>query len=277
MKKPLLCVGQYAETPYYFPKLCVHIRSAEELCYLFKTNPFILDQDIVDKNLADWLAYECGLTELGHKLGEFLRKVGSTSMFVMTILDYVNYCTDAEREKIAEILQSNVGLNSYEKKKNRADFLVENGKYLLALREYDLILDMIPEGEILIGGRVFHNRGVALAHLFRFERAAESFLKAYELTGSEEAGIQYLCAVRKQLAEGEYIRFIADRPRFHNLSLQVERLLGQAGESFEETQESRRLFALKMYKEEGNVNSYYEEIGRLAEEIKRRYRESVLE
>lgn len=277
MKQPLLCVGKYAETPFYFPKLCIHIHSAEELCYLFKTNPFILDQDIVDKNLADWLTYECELTELGEKLSGFFRKVGSTSMFVMTILEYVNYCTVAEQEQIAEILQNNVGLNSYEKKKNRADFLVENGKYLLALKEYDLILDTMPEGEILIGGRVYHNRGVAFAHLFRFDRAAESFLRAYELTGSEESGIQYLCAVRKYMTEGEYIRFIADRPRFHNLSLQVERLLEQAAESFVETEESRRLFALKMYKEEGNVNSYYEEIGHLAEEIKRRYRESVLE
>ncbi len=277
MKQPLLCVGKYAETPYYFPKLCVHIRSAEELCYLFKTNPFILDQDIVDKNLADWLAYECGLTELGEKLGGFFRKVGSTSMFVMTILEYVNYCTAAEQEQIAEVLQNNVGLNNFEKKKNRADFLVENGKYLLALKEYELILDMIPDGEILIGSRIYHNRGVAFANLFRFERAAESFLKAFELAGSEESGIQYLCAVRKHLTEGEYIRFIADRPQFHNLSLQVERLLEQATESFLETEESRRLFALKMYKEEGNVNSYYEEINRLAEEIKKQYRENVLD
>ncbi len=275
MRQPLLCVGRYAENPYYFQKLCISIWSVEELCYLFKTNPFILDRDIVDKKLVEWLETECGLDELGVKLHNLFHKANSVSLFVMTILEYVNYCTPAEQKQIAEILQSNVGLNENEKKKKRGDFLLKSGKYLMALQEYDYILDALPKGELVISGPVCHNRGVAYAKLFLFDRAAESFLSAYEISGSEESGIQYLAAVRQMLKDDEYIRFIADQPQFYNLSLQVEHLVEQATGRFEETRENRMLFALQMYKEEGNVNSYYEEIDKITAEIKQQYRDSV--
>ncbi len=277
MKQPLLCVGRSAQNPYYFQKLCISIWSVEELCYLFKTNPFILDRDIVDKNLAEWLETECALDELGIKLHNLFHKANSVSLFVMTILEYVNYCTPDEQKQIAEILQSNVGLNDNEKKKKRADFLVRNGKYFMALQEYDSILDIIPQGEMVISGPIYHNRGVVFAKLFLFDRAAESFLKAYEITGNEESGIQYLAAVRQMLTDEEYIRFIAKRPQFYNLSLEVEHLVEQAAGHFEETRENRMLFALKVYKEEGNVNSYYEEIDKLTAEIKQQYRDNVTE
>jgi tetratricopeptide (TPR) repeat protein len=270
-------VGKYADTPYHFSKLCIYIHSAEELCYLFKTNPFILDQDIVDRNLAEWLEKECGLTELGRKLHGLFHKASSISLFVSAILEHVNYCTPAEQRQIADILRSNAGLNDYERKKRQADFLVRNGKYLLALQEYERILDRMPEGERVVSGQIYHNRGVALTGLFLFDRAAESFLRAYEISRKEESGVQYLAAVRQQMTDEAYIRFIADHPDFYNLSLKVEYLMEQALGGFEMTEENRMLFTLKVYKEEGNVNSYYEETGRLAEEIKWRYRDSVAE
>lgn len=277
MNQPLLCVGQYAKVPYCFPKLSVNIRSVEELCYLFQTNSFLLDQDMVDQNLVTWLEKECGLTELAHKLRSLFDKANSVSLFVLSILEYVNYCTLAEQGQIAEILQSGAGLKEYEKKKKRADFLTEKRKYLVALREYDRILTSLPEGEWRTRGNIYHNCGVAYAGLFLFDRAAESFLQAFVLTGEEESGLSYLAALRQQLTEEEYIRFIADHPQYYNLSLQTEYRMKQAWGRFEGTEENRMLFTIKVYKEEGNVNSYYEEMERLTGELRQRYRANVKE
>jgi tetratricopeptide (TPR) repeat protein len=274
--KALLCLGRYAQTSYYFPQLCIHIWSVEELCYLFKTNPFILDQDILDRGLVRWLAEECGLTELGEQLMGLFKQANSVSLFVMTIMEYVKYCTVDEQKEVAAILQGNVGLKDYEKKKKRADYLATKGKYQTALREYDQILEMLPEGERALRGRIGHNRGTVLAHLFMFADAAESFRQAFELTGNEESGRQYLSALRRHLPEEEYIRFIADHPQFHNHSLAVERRLEQALSSFDETEENRMLFTMKVYKDDGNVNSYYEQIDQLMDKIKRQYRDAVI-
>lgn len=276
MSHPLLCLGKYARTPYYFAKLRINIWSVEELCYLFKTNPFILDQDILDQGLVKWLEEECELIELAGRLHELFRQANSVSLFVSAILEYTAYDTVSEQKEVAAILQSNIGLKDYEKKKKRADYLAGNGKYQDAIREYDRILEMVPAGERLISGGVCHNRGVVLARLFMFERAAESFRQAFELTGREESGRQYLSAVRMYLPEEEYIRFIADRPQLFNRSLAAERQWEMAWSRFDETEENRMLFTLKVYKDEGNVNAYNEQIDDLMNEIKQRYRGLVL-
>ena len=117
--------------------------------------------------------------------------------------------------------------------------------------------------------------GVAYSHLFQFESAAKYLKKAYELSGREESGIQYLSAVRNQLSEGEYISFIADNGQYYELSLKVEKLYEAARGQFEATRENRMLSALKIYRDEGNTASYYEEIDKIISEMKDKYRENV--
>ena len=65
MGRALLCTGKYAQKPYYFSKVCVNVYCVEELCFLFASNPFVIDNDIMDKELARWIDEECGLADLG--------------------------------------------------------------------------------------------------------------------------------------------------------------------------------------------------------------------
>ena len=60
----------------------------------------------------------------------------------------------------------------------------------------------------------------------------------------------------------------------------VERRMEQAAGQFEATDENRMLFTLQVFKEEGsstagNDTPYYEEIEKLTNELKERYREYV--
>ena len=83
----------------------------EHLChYLLASNPFMIDAEIMDKKLAQWLDEECGLVELSHQLFTLFRRGSQPGIFAGTILDYVNYCSREDKERIDEVLQNNVGL-----------------------------------------------------------------------------------------------------------------------------------------------------------------------
>lgn len=271
----LLCTGKYAGTPYHIKSICANVYCVEELCYLLSANPFMIDSEIMDKELAEWLDVECGLRELSHQLLTLFRRGSQASGFVNTILDYVNYTTGEDRKRMEEVLQSNAGLSELERQKKQGDYLLKNGRYRMALAEYEKLLLQLPEAENDISPLLYHNMGVAYSRLFQFESAAKYFGRAYERSGKEASGIAYLTALRQQLSEGEYIAFIGENGNYYELSLKVEKLLKAAKEQFEATRESRMLTALKIYKEEGNTVPYYEEIDKIIADLKKDYRDCV--
>ncbi|MGN1180205.1 MAG: hypothetical protein ACI4SD_03240 [Suilimivivens sp.] len=275
MGRVLLCVGRYAENPYHIDSVCINVYCVEELCYLFSSNPFMIDAGIMDRELAKWLDTECGLPDLSHQLLTLFQRGSQPGIFVDTILDYVNYCSREDRKKIDEVIKNNAGLSPYERLKKQGDFLVKNGRYQMAIMEYEQLLLKLPETENSLRPLVYHNMGVACSNLFQFENAARYFRKAYELSGGEESGIQFLLSVRQQMSESEYVSFIADNRQYYELSLTVEKLFESARGQFEATRENRMLSALKIYKDEGNTASYYEEIDKIISSLKNEYRECV--
>lgn len=275
MGRVLLCTGKYAKKPYCFENVCVNVYCVEELCFLFAGNPFMIDQSIMREELAQWLDNECGLTDLSHQLLNILGKGSQPGIFVNTIMSYVNYCTDMEIKKIDQVLQGNVGLNDFERQKKQADFLLKNRRYMLAIEEYDTLLRRLPDTESALKPVIYHNMGAAYAGLFMFELAARYFKKGYDMTKNEESGIEFLAAQRMYLSEEAYIAFIGEHGEYYNLSMQVEKRLTAAREEFEASEENRMLTALKIYKDEGNAASYYEEIDKIIAKKKDEYREVV--
>lgn len=275
VSKILLCTGKYANTPYYFKSICVNVYCVEELCYLFAANPFLVNADIMDRQLAEWIGRECGLDELSHQLLTLFTRGSQPSVFVNIILDYVNYCSPEQKKKIGEVLQSSAGLNEYERQKKQGDYLLKNRRYKMAIEEYDGLCRRLPETEQALLPVVYHNMGTAYAGLFSFESAARYYKRAYEMSHREESGIQYLAALRIQMQQEEYIAFIAEHKEYHELSLKVEKYLTRADGEYEASEENRMLTALGIYKEEGNVSSYYQEIDKLIGKLKDDYREFV--
>lgn len=275
MGRVLLCTGRYAEKPYHFDAICANVYCVEELCYLLASNPFMINAEIMDKNLAQWLDTECGLPDLSHQLLTLFQRGSQPGIFADTILDYVNYCPKEDRKKINAVIKDNAGLSQFERQKKQGDFLLQNRKYQMAIQEYEKLLFALPETENVLRPLIFHNMGVAYSQLFQFESAARYFKRAYDLSGREESAVQYLTAVRLQFSDGKYISFIADNGQYYELSLAVEKLFETARGEFEASEENRMLSALKIYKEEGNTASYYEEIDKLIAKLKDEYRECV--
>lgn len=280
MSQIILGTGKYAEIPYYMEKFYVNLYSVEELCYLLVDNAELLDREVMQREIVQWLDEQCGLNQLANTLYSLLNQNGSTVAFVGTILEYVNLYPADVVSQTEQIIRDNEGLNPYERGKVKADYLLQNTKYLAALNQYHSLLAQIPDTDNLLRGKILHNMGVSCAKMFMFGRAAEKFRQAYETDGNEESLELYLASMRMHCEDKDYIAYIAEHPEYHDISLRVERQMERAYGQFEGTDENRMLFTLQVFKEEGSSTvgsdvQYYQEIERLTAGLKEAYREYV--
>ncbi len=277
MGKLLLCMGKYAKTPYFMEKVPVNLYSVEELCYCLLKNAYLIDQGIMDGRLEEWLAGECGLRELAAHLGQLANAGCSVGGYAGAVLEYVGY---GDRETWAEavgVLEEGKDLSLYEKRKTRADYLVEHKRYAAALKSYGSLLEELPEVEKELRAGILHNQGVAYAQLFRFQNAAQCFEEAYGCGRGEDELIHFLAAKRMVMEETEYVDFAAGQEDPCGAALKVEKAVEDAAKEFEGTEESRMLFTLGVCREENHSVSYYEETGRLVRGLKDHYREITAE
>lgn len=277
LSRVLLCLGEYAEKPYFVERAYINVYSVEELCYCLMRNAYLVDEEIMDENLPDWLERECGLKSLAGKLRQIKEDGGTPGDYAGMILDYVGYGSREEIEKAKEEMNKGTGLSLYEKRKARADHLAENKKLASALKVYEGLMEELPEEEKELRANILYNRGVVYARLFRFRDAAESFRQSYEQVEREDACISYLAACRMYMEESEYLNFTAVGGQGHKQALKVEKLMEEALDTFEGTQESRMLFTLKVCREEENSVSYEEEVRKIADGLKEQYRSMAAE
>lgn len=275
MGRVMLCVGNYAQTPYYMEQIQQNVFCIEELCYSFQENAFLLDQSIVNKSLAEWLEKECALPDLARQLYGYVKARCSVSVFITVIMEYAAYCGEEDIRNTKALLQSNANMGDLEKRKAHADFMVQKKRYSAALREYDGILCMIGEETQKLLGPVCHNKGMAFAGLFLFETAASWFQKAFDADGNQESALSYLAAKRLAMEEQDYIRFVADKAGTYGLSLELEQRLDQARGQWKDSEQGCCWKQLMDDKEEGRMPDYYEQAGRLAEQMKEAYKKMV--
>lgn len=280
MGQTILGTGRYAEKPYFVDKFYINLYSVEELCYLLVEKAESLDPEIMQRELVQWLDEQCGLDQLAHALYSLMNQNGSTAAFVGIILEYVNLYPVDVVSRTEETIRGNEGRSPQERQKSKADYMLQNGRYYGALKQYYALISRGTEMDKTLSAQVLHNMGVAYARLFMFRQAAERFLQAYETDGAKESLSLYLTSVRLYSEDKDYIAFIAEHPEYHNASLQVERRIEQAGGQFEATDENRMLFTLQVFREEGsstagNETPYYQEVERLTSELRERYREYV--
>ncbi len=276
----ILGTGRRADSPYYMERFYVNLYSVEELCFLFVDRAELLDADIMQREMVRWLESQCGLSDLAHTLDALLNKKGSVAAFVGAILEYVNIYPENVIQWTEEIVRGNEGLNPQERMKAKADYLLGEKRYLAALQQYQNLVQETPENEKLLLAKLYHNMGTACAGMFLYAQAAELFMKAYETDGRREGLSMYLAALRMGRQEKAYIDYIAEHPEYHELSLEVERMMKRAEGSFEGTDENRMLVTYQVMREEGagalgGSAPYYEEIGKLTERLKKRYRRSM--
>lgn len=277
MGRPILCIGTYAETPYYIEKIGKNVYCIEELCYCIVQNAFLLDEECFNRELFDWIAAECSLDRLADELRNMYAKRCSMASIAGTILDYAGYNTKKEVDRTEEILRENAGMDVYKKRLSRADFLMRNGRFSMAFKEYEFILANTPDMNNRLRARIEHNEGVMYAKLFLFEKAEKMFLKAFEDGRNPESYIEYLSAVRMRLSDKEYVNFIADHEEVFEASLELEKRMNEALDLYGASDDRHNLGTISVIKAEGKMHEYYDMVGENTRNIKDEYRSLVRE
>ncbi len=275
-----VCVGNYAKIPYRIEELDVAVYSMEELCFCLKENAFLLDISLMRDSLVNWIGKECGLTDLSHALHPLIHRQGSLSNFVLMILEYVGLYEGTVLDNVAQILKKGAGLSSIERRKSQVDLLLERKKYGAAIKGYDHLLAKWQEdersGRKLPGGAtragILHNKGVALAGMMRYEKAAACFTEAYAAEPTETYLKALLTAKRLELNDRDYLEFAAAYPESYRISLELEKQLEECREMWPEQPESRRLQECRNYRKEHDNLRYCEECDQITGIMRSQYR-----
>jgi len=275
-------VGEYAKTPYCVPGLETNVYCAEELCYCLRENAYLLDLSLMNDGLLNWLGQECGLKELAKMLYPLVHKQGSLSSFAVTILQYVGLYENSVVREVERVLKQGVGLSAIERRKTQVDYLVRKKKYASAVKGYEALLQKWREQDAQGGAlpaagclaAIWHNKGVAYAGMMLYDRAAECFLRAYELDGSEESSTDYLAAMRMQLSEEEYVAFVTEHAELYHDTIEMEKKLGQASLEWEQQPDCLRLRNRKVLRD-SDRQKYLEESERLVNALKDNYRRTA--
>ena len=163
MNNVYLCVGNYAKKPFYVNFSDISLYSIEELCYYFIDRIYLLDYDMMNQQLVDWIRTECGMTKLADELDVYVRKHVSVAAFVTTILESTGLYDENTIRKVDRVLKEQADLvlpstavsrvhasieqragNWYLKDMNSRNGTSVNGRLLRPDEEYQLE----PEDEV---------------------------------------------------------------------------------------------------------------------------------
>ncbi|MBD5545636.1 MAG: hypothetical protein HDR01_15675 [Lachnospiraceae bacterium] len=269
-----LCMGSYGKEPFKLYKINRGIYSMEELCYYLCENVYLLDRDLMREELISWIDEQCTMEALAKRLRELLHFGGSLAAFVSMVLEECHYKSKEDIKRYEAVLKENENLSVYERMKNRADYLLKEKKYILAVQEYEKLLWEIGGRDKLFEGRLLHNMGCAYGKLFFFEMAAKCFLEAFQRTGEEDEIMGFLFCKRMGLSKKEYVEFTSIGESYYEAALRLESEMEQAEKAWKESAEKERLDAIKSKKEE--KNGYHRAMDELLEQWKEEYLDKVL-
>jgi len=273
----ILCTGRLAENPYYIVGLGMNIYSIEELCYYLVKNAYILDNDIMDEKLCDYIHDELRLPELSRVLRELLKNKVSLGEYVSTLLDTVGYLPEDELRKIKQVLVDNASLSFSEKRKKRADNLLNAKKFTRAIDEYQYILNSIKvSDEADIYAAILHNIGIAYARLFVYDKAAYYFRESVEINSSRESMIHYLQALRMTMKRDNYDRFVLRMGYDDSIIREAEQRMVDAQKAVPESDYAADLQEIKELKSEGRISEYYKRIEGTFKTWKQEYRDQMI-
>ncbi len=276
-----ICVGNYSEIPYYVKGLDAPVYCIEELCFCLKENAFLLDTSVMDGKLVQWIERECGLRELASELDKMVRKQGSLSSFVTLIQEYVGLYDEEQIEELNQLLKKGAGLSNLEKRKSQVDYLVRKRKYTLALEGYEELLGQLKAADAggaeppAVRSAILHNMGVAYVGLMLYEQAAAVFEGAYAESGSPLDLKALLAVKRLQLKQEDYVAYVAGHPDYFEASLALEKEVDGLLEEWQYQGDYMRLKERLRYRDEGDLQRYYDENDRMTQALKDSYRHSV--
>lgn len=277
MSKLILCKGKLSEKPYYIVGLGMNIYSIEELCYYFVRDAYILDSDVMDMELCDFIGKELELPEIADSLKSLIYHGSSLGQFVTTLLSMSGYLEEEELARIKQVLVDNASLSFVEKRKKRADNLLQAKKFTRAIDEYQYMLSRIKKSEEPeMYALIMHNIGVAYARLFMYDKASYYFKEASLINDDKEIIIHYLQSLRMIMKRESYERFVLRMGYSDSIIREAEDRLSEAKHKEVKSAYSKDIQDIKDLRADGHISEYYSRIEKTFSAWKQEYRDQMI-
>ena len=271
-----MCLGTLSTTPYFLSGLGVNIYSMDELCYYLCVNAYILDNDLIDVRLCDYMRDSLEMPELATKLRQMIKSQKTLGEMVTTILVDTNYCNEEEIARIKQILVDNASLSFAAKRKVRGDNLLCANKYPRAIEEYQYVLSVLKkEEEPELYSSILHNVGCAYSMMFLLEKAGEYFKQAYDIDKSRESLVMYLVCLRLTAKKEEYDRIVVKNGYDERVALEAVRIMTSAREAQIDTPYGEAMKEILELHDAGKVSDFYRAVDGTLESWKLEYRRAM--
>lgn len=257
---------------YYIHQVDATVYSIEELAYICMYKGYALDSDFACKKLVQWIDEQCGCEDLAYRLNAVLKEKGGEEAFVQTILRFVGYVSEGEISRIIKDISEGLGLSGYERRKQDADLLYRQKRYVQAAAAYEELLEIMPEGEIGMRAACYYNLAAARAQLFLYEQVLDALEISYRLEPAEDTLSAWLTVSRIYYPEKQYLEMISDREDLFQLSLKVEERMKEIEAMVIRTEEGQELEKLREWMQYGGEDGYYVASGRVIKELCEVYR-----
>lgn len=276
--KARACLGIYSQNAYYFERMDIPVFCMEELAFCLKENAFLLDTEIMNDALLQFIGTDCRVPELARELYPMVHQKGSLSVFVTTILNYVGFFDKKTVQQVENTIRTGSGLTDFEKQKLQIDYLAEKKKYNAALEAYKALIRSMEtagistpkDAEVLAD--LYYNKGVVYTGMLLYRQAAVCFRRSYDLKKDRGAMQSYFFAKRMELTEQEYVDMVAKHPECHEVSLQVERRIEELEQQWKKTSACMGLEHMRQWRVMGENLKYYEESEQIVDALKEEYR-----
>lgn len=277
MSKLILCKGKLSKNPYYIVGLGMNVYSIEELCYYFVKDAYILDNDIMDLGLCDFIADELELTEIAEALRSLILRGASLGQFVTSLLEMTGYFEEEELLSIKQVLVDNASLSFAMKRKKRADNLLEAKKFTRAIDEYRYMLNRMKKSEDPeMYSLILHNTGVAYARLFMYDKASYYFKEATALNDDKEILIHYLQSLRMTMKKDAYERFVLRMGYPDSIIREAEERLSLARSEKSDSEYAKEIEEIRELRSDGHISEYYNRIDETLVKWKLEYRDRMI-
>lgn len=277
MSSLILCKGRLSDNPYYIVGLGMNVYSIEELCYYLVRDAYILDNDIMDEKLCDFIGNELKLPDIADTLKSLVYRGASLGQFVTTLLDMTGYLEEEEKARVKQVLVDNASLSFAQKRKRRADKLLEAKKYTRAIDEYQYMMSRMKKSEDpQMYSLILHNIGVAYARLFMYDKASFYFKEASLINDDKEILIHYLQSLRVTMKHENYERFVLRMGYSDAIIKEAEERLSDAKRKQMDSDYAREIEEIKELRADGHISEYYSRIENTFNSWKHEYRDQMI-
>ncbi|MCR5835201.1 MAG: hypothetical protein K6G88_01695 [Lachnospiraceae bacterium] len=218
----MLCTMQ-AQKPYFIKEINKNIYSVEELSYYLYNYLYLVEEKFFSDALIDYLAETLEQKSIADGLKHLADRGGNLGEKISFVVKNSGYYSSKEVEELERHLVMLNSKSSAERVKAKADLLMNNHKYNLAIVFYRNILNKGRSNELgdEFYGDVYNNLGVAYTRMFEYATAAACFRSAYKLSSN----IRILeNMIKADLMDGNEQRLSLDQAQYKIQDITINRL-----------------------------------------------------